>query len=213
MKIEDLRFELLNPEVFDGMNERIERAGRTCYKSESKGNPDGFVNMIIVRGHEAMLEHGGLISVRVICDRALTHELVRHRIGFSYAQESQRYCNYSKDKFDNSVTFIQPLEFEEGSLEYTIWKEACEESERTYFELLKRGVTPEIARGVLPNSTKTEIVISANPRAWRNWFKLRADSHAHPHMRLLAYEILDEFSSYNMVMFNDLEKITYEVEK
>lgn len=206
MKIEELRFELLNPEIFDSMNERIERAGRTCYKSECKGKPDEFVNMIIINGHEAMLEHGGLISVKVICDRALTHELVRHRIGFSYAQESQRYCNYSKDKFDNSVTFIQPLEFEEGSLEYTTWKHSCEISEKMYLELLRLGVTPEIARGVLPNCTKTEIIISANPRAWRNWFKLRADKHAHPHMRLLAYELLDEFSSYNMVLFNEFVK-------
>lgn len=204
MKVEELHFEILNPEIFDGMNKRIEVAGRTCYKSGCKGLPDEFVNMIIVRGHEAMLEHGGMISVKVICDRALTHELVRHRIGFSYAQESQRYCNYSKDKFDNSVTFIQPLEFEEGSLEYGVWKHSCEISERMYFELLRLGATPQVARGVLPNSTKTEIIISANPRAWRNWFKLRANKHAHPHMRLLAYELLDEFSSYNSALFNDL---------
>ena len=213
MKIGKIQFDLLNPEIFDGMNERIERAGRTCYKSECKGKPDEFVSMLITRGHEAMLEHGGMISVKVICDRALTHELVRHRIGFSYAQESQRYCNYSKDKFDNSVTFIQPPEFEEGSLEYTTWKHACEVSEKMYFELLRLGVTPQIARGVLPNSTKTEIIISANPRAWRDWFKLRADSHAHPHMQNFAYALLDVFSSYNLVLFNDLEKRTYEVEK
>ena len=206
MKVINAGFEIENKEVFTGMLERIEKVGRTCYKSEDKITTESapkFVQMIINRGHEAMLEHGGMISVRFIVDRGVSHELVRHRIA-SFAQESTRYCNYSKDKFGNDLTFIKPCFWEENSPEMLLWESQMRLSEQAYLQLIEEGSQPQEARSVLPNSLKTEIVVSANPREWRAFFKLRVADAAHPQMREVTRPLLDKFKELVPVIFDDI---------
>lgn len=187
---------------------KIERIGRTCYKSEGNITEDSaerFIKSIIARGHESVLEHVS-ISVRVICDRGVTHEIVRHRIA-SYSQESTRYCNYSNDKFGNELTFIKPCFFEEGSHKYEIWKNSMQNVENEYMELIRAGAKPQEARSILPNSIKTEIVMTMNLREWRHFFLLRCDKAAHPQMRQVANLILNNFKVRIPVIFDDIEVI------
>lgn len=181
----------------------IEAAGRICYKSEDKITDEScldFVKKLVSRGHEAMIEHAN-ISVKFVCDRGVTHEIVRHRIA-SYAQESTRYCNYANDKFGNTVTFIQPFFFDGERL--TAWEKAMEFAEEQYFELIKMGATPQEARSVLPNSTKTEIVVTMNLREWRHFFKLRTAPTAHPQMREVTIPLLDKMKELVPVIFSDI---------
>lgn len=188
----------------------IEVAGRTCYKSEKNITDDSciqFCKSIISRGHEAVIEHSSL-SVRFTIDRAVANELVRHRIA-SYCQESTRYVNYSKDKFGNEIKVIDTEEFEQGSPAYGIWYDACKYAEVSYMDLLKEGVKPELARNILPLSTATEIVMTANIREWRSMLKLRTTQYAHPQMRSIMRKLLDDLKSKIPVLFDD---ITYEEE-
>jgi len=187
----------------------VEKAGRTCYKSESgisEGSAERFIQNIIKRGHESVIEHEK-ITVRIVCDRGVSHEIVRHRIA-SFSQESTRYCNYSKDKFDNQLTFIKPSFWKEDTAEgktcFDIWKKSMEEAEKAYNELLLLGAKPEEARSILPNSLKTEIVVTMNLREWRHFFKLRTASAAHPQMREIAGAILEEFKTLLPVIFSDI---------
>ena len=209
MKIIEPSFDILTPISDGGIEElkHIERIGRVCYKSEEKITEDGesakqFVKMLVSRGHEAMIEHGS-ISVKFICDRGVSHELVRHRIA-SFAQESTRYCNYSQDKFGNELTFIKPYFFKDESKAFYNWAWLMLESEQTYLRLLSFGATPQEARSVLPNSLKTEITITANYREWRNIFKLRTAMAAHPQMREIMRPLLDEFKRRIPVLFDDI---------
>lgn len=216
MKIIKPSYEILTPISDGGIKElqHIEKIGRVCYKSENRITDDGesakkFVKMLISNGHEAMIEHSSL-SVKFVVDRGVSHELVRHRIA-SFAQESTRYCNYSKDKFGNEITVILPCFFDTGmgvlsnSLVYQEWKFACECAEERYFNLLKMGATPQQARTVLPNSLKTEITITANYREWRNFFKLRTAEAAHPQMREVAIPLLKELKTLIPIIFDDIE--------
>lgn len=183
----------------------IERAGRVCYKSEniiSDGSAERFIKGIMKRGHESVIEHVA-ITVRVICDRGVTHEIVRHRIA-SYSQESTRYCNYTSDKFSNEITVIKPLFWEEESEEFKIWKQGMEDCEKAYFALVKAGATPQEARSVLPNSLKTEIFMTMNFREWRHFFTLRCSSAAHPQMRQVANMILEQFKERYPLFVEDL---------
>lgn len=188
----------------------LERVGRTCYKSEDRITEESaaaFVKNIIKNNHEAVIEHYS-ITVRVICDRGVTHEIVRHRLA-SYAQESTRYCNYSKDKFSNQITFIEPnfwdVNTEDGKRKYKLWQEAIEFSEKKYLELIEIGATPQEARSVLPNSLKTELVITMNLREWRHFFKLRTHSSAHPQVREIAIPLLIKFKELIPIIFEDIE--------
>ena len=216
MKIVSAGYEILTPISNGGIDElkHIEKIGRVCYKSEDKITGDGesarkFVKMIIDRGHEAMIEHSSL-SVKFTVDRGVSHELVRHRIA-SFAQESTRYCNYSKNKFGNEITVIKPLFFADDSEQYSEWKSAMEDAERYYFALLGSGATPQEARSVLPNSTKTEITITANYREWRNFFKLRTAEAAHPQMREVTIPLLAELKEKLPIVFDDIQRgIAYE---
>ena len=186
---------------------KIERIGRVCYKSENNIKDDSaerFVKSIIARGHESVLEHVS-ISVRVICDRGVTHEIVRHRVA-SYSQESTRYNNYSKDKYGNELTFIKPCFWEEDSELFDTWKVAMKYAQSQYFNLLELGATPELARSVLPNSLKTEIVMTMNLREWRHFFKLRCAKAAHPQAREIANMILKEFKEKILIIFDDIEE-------
>ena len=194
-------------EDFDGvaMLKSVERMGRICYKSEGKITDTSyrkFLQNLIARGHESVIEHGK-VSVLIICDRGVSHEIVRHRIA-SYSQESTRYCNYSQDKFGNELTFIRPCFWTEDSDAYQVWKLSMETAERDYFRLLELGATPQEARSVLPNSLKTEIVITMNLREWRHFFKLRTSAAAHPQMRQTAAALLRDFQARVPVIFDDI---------
>jgi len=193
----------------------IELAGRTCYKSEDRiiaTSAAKFVRMLLDRGHEAMVEHASA-SYRVICDRGVTHEIVRHRL-FSYAQESSRYCNYK-----GGVTFIIPCWFppiEQGdycyhrvnaldlSEEYIDWLHAMLDCEAKYRHLMFKDWTPQQARSVLPNALKTEIVITGNLREWRHFFKLRCAKTAHPQMQEVANMVLADIRRRIAVIFDDI---------
>ena len=180
----------------------IEKYGRTCYKSEDKiteGSAKDFIKMILKSGHESVIEHEK-VTVRVICDRGVTHEIVRHRIA-SYSQESTRYCNYKSQ----GVKVIEPFFFVQDKEKYQVWKKAMEECESAYNKLIELGASPQEARSVLPNSLKTEIVITFNLREWRHFFKLRCSIKAHPQMREIALPILKEFKKRISVLFDDFE--------
>ena len=210
MKIIEPSYEILTEISKGGIKElqHIEKIARVCYKSESLITEDGesakkMIKMLIGRDHTAMIEHSSL-SVKFIVDRGVSHELVRHRIA-SFAQESTRYCNYSKDKFDNGITFIKPFFFDESSEQFDLWKRAMDQAEYCYMHLLEKGATPQEARSVLPNSTKTEITITANYREWRNFFKLRTTKAAHPQMREVAVSLLTELKEKLPIIFDDIE--------
>lgn len=183
---------------------KIERIGRVCYKSEGnirEGSSEKFVANLINRHHESVLEHES-ISVRVICDRGVTHEIVRHRIA-SYSQESSRYCNYSNDKFGNELTFIKPCFWNENDEAYKTWENMMKNIEETYMKMIASGVTPQEARSILPNSIKTEIVMTMNLREWRHFFKMRCDKAAHPQMQEVANMILDIFKLNIPIIFEE----------
>ena len=151
--------------------------------------------------------HEKRITIRFVCDRGVSHEIVRHRIA-SYAQESTRYCNYSKDKFNNEITVIKPCFLKPcENIEDTFWYKSCEYAEMSYFDMLNVGYTPQEARSVLPNSLKTEIVVTYNLREWRNFFKLRTASVAHPQMREITVPLLKEFKTYLPEIFGDIEVV------
>lgn len=185
--------------------QKLERCGRVCYKSEDKiteGSAEKFIGMILKSGHESVLEHEKL-TVKFICDRGVTHEIVRHRIA-SYSQESTRYCNYSKDKFGNELTFIRPCFWADDSDEYAVWKQAMEDIEKAYVKLISLGAKPEEARSILPNSLKTEIVCTMNLREWRHFFRLRTAERAHPQIREISVALLDELKKRIPVIFDDI---------
>lgn len=183
----------------------IEWAGRICYKSEEKITPESyktFIKSLIKRGHESVIEHGSA-TVKIICDRGVSHEIVRHRIA-SYSQESTRYCNYSQDKFENELTFIKPCFTELNSEQYLLWESTCRLIENNYFILIQEGWKPEEARSILPNSLKTELVMTANFREWRHFLKLRTHNASHPQMREVANLILNEFNKILPEIFEDI---------
>lgn len=198
-------YELLFFPSSDHALDILEKAGRTCYKSEDKISPDSkfsFVKKIINSGHLSVLEHCS-ITVKLIVDRGVSHELVRHRLA-SYSQESTRYCNYRNDKFDNEITVIEPHFFAPFEDVYVEWKDAMRNAEAHYFNLLEWGASPQEARTVLPNSLKTEVVTSANFREWRHIFEMRCQRAAHPQIRQIMLMLLCEFAYYHPVVFEDL---------
>lgn len=206
MKMVSPSFELLDCPDGMALLQKIELAGRVCYKSEAKITPDsayGFVRRLLESGHESVLEQEK-ISVRMICDRGVSHEIVRHRIA-SYSQESTRYCNYSLDKYQNELTFIRPFFWTNAPEKFQIWKEAMEMAERSYLALIAKGASPQEARSVLPNSLKTEIVVTMNMREWRHFFRLRTSAAAHPQMQEIATPLLRHFQKTIPIIFDDIE--------
>ena len=191
--------------------QRLERTGRICYKSEGKITETSyapFLRSLLQRGHESVIEHACL-SVLIVCDRGVSHEIVRHRIA-SYSQESTRYCNYSLGKHGREITFIKPLYLAEDTAGYDFWKDSCAVAESTYFDMLEFGCSPQEARAVLPNSLKTEVVMTANLREWRHFFRLRTAQAAHPQMREVTIPLLRRMRELVPVVFDDIE---LEVEK
>lgn len=224
MKIIEPKYEILTDISEGGIKElqQIERVARVCYKSEDKITPDGasakkLVNFLIKQEHEAMLEHSQL-SVLFTCDRGVANELVRHRIA-SFAQESTRYCNYAKEKFGGELSFVRPFYIPNvpyGSTErekatdndkdiFDAWTDVCNIAESDYGFLVNQcHLRPEQARCVLPLCLKTEIVVTANYREWRNIFKLRTPVAAHPQMRELMCPLLLEVQKKIPVIFDDI---------
>lgn len=206
MRIIEPYFEFMEQIKGDEILKRIEKIGRVCYKSEDNITEDSankFVANIIKRGHESVIEHEK-VSVKIICDRGVTHEIVRHRIA-SYSQESTRYCNYNNEKFGKELTIIKPFFWTEGSVEYNLWLKTIQVIEKAYNRLIELGVEPQQARSILPNSLKTEIVVTMNLREWRHFFRLRVAKNAHPQMREISCALLDEFKKKIPVIFDDIE--------
>lgn len=223
-------------EILDRLDERaivgrIATVARTCYKSESMRTADkdyALVKRLIDSKHDAMLEFVD-VTVKFTTDRAIANELVRHRLA-SFAQESTRYCNYSKDKFGGELTFVIPswLNIPEGDYSYwdgdwvdmnklkiqlpadekatSSWLSAMNHADITYRILTNKGWTAEKARTVLPLSTKTEINMKANLREWRHFFKLRCHHTAHPDIRALALDLLKQMHERTPIVFDDLYK-------
>lgn len=184
----------------------IEEAGRVCYKSEDKitdGSAEKFIANIIKRGHDAVLEHE-VVRVKFIVDRGVSHEIVRHRLA-AFCQESTRYCNYVKGQFGEEITVIEPCFWDKNSEEYQLWFKCMKYAEEMYLQLIHTGTTPQEARSILPNSLKTEVVMTANLREWRHFFKLRTSSAAHPQMREVTIPLLKEFQRMIPVVFDDIE--------
>ncbi|MFA7165126.1 MAG: FAD-dependent thymidylate synthase [Desulfoplanes sp.] len=205
MRIVEPSFFILQMPEGEQVLRHLELAARTCYKSEDKITPEsakGLIRRIMQVGHESVLEHVG-ISVRIVCDRGISHELVRHRLA-SFSQESTRYANYSKEKFGQEITVIRPFFWAQDSPQYALWLEAMQTAERVYLAMLASGAKPQEARSVLPNSLKTEIVVTANLREWRHIFRLRCASPAHPQIRQIMLPMLADFHERIPVVFEDL---------
>jgi thymidylate synthase (FAD) len=194
------------------MLRRIENAGRTAYKSEGCISEDSavkFVKMLVARKHLSVLEHVS-VSARVICDRGASHEMVRHRIA-SFTQESTRYCNYSQNRFGGEVMFVLPSFLHDKPDDHPLfqkWEGAMRDAERTYLEMIELGAKPEEARSVLPNSLKTEIVMTMNLRGWRHFFALRTAPAAHPDIRMVANMLLADFRRHVPVVFDEIGEVS-----
>lgn len=214
MKVIKASYEIIDQLDGQAILEKIEKIARVCYKSEDKiteGSAERMVRSLIKSKHEAMLEHFSF-SVKFTVDRGISHEIVRHRMA-SFAQESTRYCNYGKS---GDVTFIRPCYWEEDSPQMGIWEDICEHSEKAYNKLVIKNlvdeiafdiVAPQEARAVLPTSLKTEIVMSANLREWRHFFKLRAEGTTgkpHPQMLEVTIPLLKELQERIPVVFDDI---------
>ena len=208
MKVKVIKSSVEIIDSFDGLDviKKIELCGRVCYKSEGKikeGSAEKFVAAIIRNGHESVIEHVSF-TVKFIVDRGVSHEMVRHRLA-SYSQESTRYCNYSKGQFNGEITVIEPCFLVPGTEGYNMWYRACQMAEQYYFSMLDWGCSPQEARAVLPNSLKTELVMTANIREWRHFLKLRTSPAAHPQMREVANLLLKELKVKIPVVFDDIK--------
>ena len=205
MKIIEPGFIILKMPTEEECLIHLEEAARTCYKSEDKIKPGSAKNLltrIIRTGHESVLEHASA-SVRIICDRGISHEIVRHRI-CAFSQESTRYANYSQNKFGNEITVIRPFFWKEGTDQFTRWKSSMTAAETIYLELIKNGASAQEARSVLPNSLKTELVMTANMREWRHIFKLRCAKAAHPQIRQIMLPLLAAMYGQIPLIFEDI---------
>lgn len=203
---------IINPyievEPIDGIKimKNIEKACRTCYRSEGNITEDSYKKLLtncITRGHESVLEHEK-ITVRINADIGVYKDLTRHRIA-SFSIESTRYCNYGKDKFDNEIKFIKPCNIEEETELYEKWYEACKSIEEKYMEMADLGATPDQMRMILPHSTAAEIVMTANIREWKHVLELRTTSHVHPSVRQVMIPLLIYFKKEMPEIFDGIQ--------
>ncbi len=209
MIIVEPAFKILYPqtksEALDALR-RVELAGRVCYKSEDRANEDSyyrFIQMLMGRGHWSVIEHATM-TAHLVTNRGVTHELVRHRVA-SFSQESTRYCNYNKGKFGGEITVVNPGELSGENL--TAWRQGIEAVEKSYMQMIQAGVSPQIARGVLPNDLKAEIVVTANLREWHHIFTMRCASNAHPHIRHVMKLGLAQMIEWYSPVFDDLRHL------
>lgn len=203
---------VVNPKIevenYDGKKimKRLERACRTCYRSENTITDTSYSNLLkncINRGHESILEHEK-ISVRMLCDIGVYKDLTRHRIA-SFSIESTRYCNYGRDKFDNQIKFIKPVNIKEDTAEYEFWKNCMEDIEESYLEMSKIGCTPDQLRMLLPHSTAAEVNMTCNIREWKHVLSLRCTKHAHPAINQLLIPLLLKFKEDMPEIFGNIE--------
>ena len=193
-------------EKFDGKQimKRIERACRTCYRSEGKITEDSYKNLIkncITRGHESVLEHEK-VTVRIYGDIGSYKDLTRHRFA-SFSVESTRYCSYDKDKYGNEIAVMNPVYIEDKNM-YEVWKKTIEEMEKGYMEMKKLGATTDMCRNLLPHSTAAEYTMTANIREWKHIFSLRANNHVHPAIRQIMIPLLKYFKEQMPDIFDDV---------
>ena len=193
-------------EPFDGKKimKRIERACRTCYRSEGNITEDSYKNLIkncINRGHESVLEHEK-ITVRIYNDIGSYKDLTRHRFA-SFSVESTRYCSYDKDKYGNQISVINPVYIEDKEM-YETWKKTIEEMEKGYMKLKELGATTDMCRNLLPHSTAAEYTMTANIREWKHIFELRANNHVHPAIRQVMIPLLKYFKEQMPDIFDDV---------
>lgn len=183
----------------------LERAAKHCYRTEGnikENSYDHFLRNCINRGHESVLEHEK-VTVRICCDVGTYKDITRHRLA-SFSIESTRYCNYSKDKFDNQISFIEPCNIDDKAL-YEAWKTCMETIETTYHTMSKQGATPDQLRLLLPHSTAAELTMTANIREWRHIFSLRADKHAHPSIQQFMIPLLLYFKQQMPALFDEID--------
>lgn len=202
MKIVQPSFEILD---HNNLLHNIEIGGRVCYKSEDKmceGSDVALIEKLKSFKHESVLEHG-TITVKFVTDRGVTHELVRHRVA-SFSQESTRYCSYNKGKFGGEITVIEPFFYEQYQAKYDSWKRSCEFAEEEYLAQIALGASAQEARSVLPNSLKTEIVVTANVREWRHIIALRTHRDSHPQIRQIMVPLYVELAKRWPVLFADI---------
>lgn len=195
-------------EDYDGIKimKRLERACRTCYKSENLITENSYKHLLtncLNRGHESILEHEK-ISIRMICDIGVYKDLTRHRFA-SFSIESTRYCNYGKDKFDNEIKFIKPVHIEEGTENYKIWEDTMKYIEKQYMEMGEKKATPDQMRMLLPHSTAAEVCMTANIREWRHILSLRCSKMTHPAVRQLLIPLLLKFKKDMPELFENVE--------
>jgi thymidylate synthase (FAD) len=162
-----------------------------------------FVKMIVRNGHESVLEHASA-GFSIVTDRGVTHEIVRHRLA-SYSQESTRYCNYANEKFGGEITVVQPPGLDTCNQARYAWEASMLAAEENYNAMVVgKGISPQVARGVLPNSLKAEIGMTANFREWRHFLRLRTSSKAHPQMREVAEMVRAELLKLSRACFEDV---------
>lgn len=199
---------LVEVENFDGLKimKNIERACRTCYRSEDKITEDSYKNLIkncVNRGHESVLEHEK-ITVRLTCDIGVYKDLTRHRIA-SFSIESTRYCNYGKDKWDNQIKFIKPCNIEGDSELYSNWVGTMDFVEKEYIAMSKNGATPDQMRMILPHSTAAEVTMTANIREWKHIFELRCSKRVHPSVQQVMIPLLLYFKEQMPEIYESVE--------
>lgn len=206
MKIIEPSVELIDDFDAVAIMRKLELAGRVCYKSEGNIKADSaekFIRAIIKRGHESVIEHA-TISFKIVCDRGVTHELVRHRIA-SFSQESTRFCDYSAGKFGGELTFIKPCFWSADDENFQLWSATMATIEKNYLAMRANGAKPEEARSILPNSLKTEIFVTMNLRELRHFLKLRTAAAAHPQMRQVALMIYNLLIEKLPALFDDIK--------
>lgn len=217
---------IINPKIevekYDGVKimKNIERACRTCYRSENLITEDSYKRLLtncLNRGHQSILEHEK-ITVRMICDIGVYKDLTRHRFG-SFSIESSRYCAYNKDKFDNEIKFIKPVFYKESWTDRNyegsgmdideekskIWYDTMENIEDSYMDMAKLGCTPDEMRMILPHSTAAEVTMTANIREWRHILDLRTKKMTHPSVRQILIPLLLKFKADMPELFGDIE--------
>lgn len=204
--------EIIKPRIeieqFNGVDimKKIERACRTCYRSEGSITEDSYKNLLrncINRGHESVLEHEK-ITVRMLCSINTYKDLTRHRAGASFSIESTRYCNYSKDKFDNNIKFIDPVYITDEN-NYACWRECMKHIETYYMLVANNKGTPDQCRTMLPHSVAAEVCMTCNIREWKHVLDLRTKKTVHPEIRQLLIPLLLEFKRTMPEIFEGIE--------
>ena len=207
VKIVEPSVEIITEIDGDKILKTIERAARTCYKTEDNISEDAssakkMISKLIEMGHTAMIEFAD-VHVILTADTGVLKDLTRHR-HCSFAVESTRYCNYSKGKFGNEITVIKPCNIEEGSKEYDLWLDCMNNIETTYNQMAELGCKPDQLRMLLPHSLKCNINLKANVREWRHIFSLRCAKAAHPSVQEIMKMVLVEFHKQIPILFDDL---------